>query len=57
MVKRKPKAKAKKIISGNRQASNDDINPRNAKFVLFVFGIGPLILMILFLASKGFFNG
>ena len=31
-------------------------NPRNAKIVLFVFGIGPLLLMCLFLFSNGFFN-
>ncbi len=30
--------------------------PRTAKIVLFVFGVGPLILMCLFLFSNGFFN-
>ncbi len=30
--------------------------PRTAKIVLFVFGIGPLLLMCLFLFSNGFFN-
>ncbi len=30
--------------------------PRNAKIVLFVFGVGPLLLMCLFLFSNGFFN-
>ena len=30
--------------------------PRTAKIVLFVFGVGPLILMSLFLFSNGFFN-
>ena len=30
--------------------------PRTAKIVLFVFGVGPLLLMCLFLFSKGFFN-
>ncbi len=29
--------------------------PRTAKIVLFVFGVGPLILMCLFLFSNGFF--
>ena len=57
MEKKRPKAKARKILSEKLEASNDDINPRNAKLVLFFFGIGPLILMTLFLASKGFFNG
>ena len=32
-----------------------DINPRNAKIVLLTFGIGPLLLMAIFLTSKGFF--
>tara|TARA_B100000965_G_C19441180_1_gene690934 strand:+ start:453 stop:629 length:177 start_codon:yes stop_codon:yes gene_type:complete len=31
-------------------------SPTNAKIVLFVFGVGPLLLMCLFLFSKGFFN-
>ena len=30
--------------------------PRTAKIVLFVFGVGPLMLMCLFLFSNGFFN-
>ena len=30
--------------------------PRTAKIVLFIFGVGPLILMCLFLFSNGFFN-
>ena len=30
--------------------------PRTAKIVLFVFGLGPLILMSLFLLRNGFFN-
>ena len=30
--------------------------PRTAKLVLFVFGVGPLLLMSLFLFSNGFFN-
>ena len=30
--------------------------PSTAKIVLFVFGVGPLILMGLFLSSNGFFN-
>ena len=29
---------------------------RTAKIVLFVFGVGPLLLMCLFLFSNGFFN-
>tara|TARA_Y100001968_G_scaffold75719_1_gene67168 strand:+ start:471 stop:641 length:171 start_codon:yes stop_codon:yes gene_type:complete len=30
--------------------------PRTAKIVLFVFGVGPLLLMCVFLFSNGFFN-
>tara|TARA_Y100001968_G_C19154062_1_gene617536 strand:+ start:362 stop:559 length:198 start_codon:yes stop_codon:yes gene_type:complete len=30
--------------------------PRNAKIILFVFGLGPLLLMSLFLFTNGFFN-
>ena len=30
--------------------------PRTAKIVLFVFGVGPLLFMCLFLFSNGFFN-
>ena len=30
--------------------------PITAKIVLFVFGVGPLLLMCLFLFSNGFFN-
>ena len=30
--------------------------PRTAKIVLFVFGVGPLLIMCLFLFSNGFFN-
>ena len=35
---------------------DDKSNPRTAKIVLFVFGVGPLILMCLFLLSNGFFS-
>ena len=34
----------------------ENTTPRTAKIVLFVFGVGPLILMCLFLFSNGFFN-
>ena len=42
-----------KIIEANQETKT---TPRTAKIVLFVFGLGPLILMSLFLFSKGFFN-
>ena len=42
-----------KIIEVNKE---EKTTPRTAKIVLFVFGVGPLILMCLFLFSNGFFN-
>ena len=36
--------------------SEKKTTPRTAKIVLFVFGVGPLILMCLFLFSNGFFD-
>ncbi len=51
------KKSKKKLISKNIEANKDkQTTPRTAKIVLFVFGIGPLILMCLFLFSNGFFN-
>ena len=35
---------------------NEKTTPRTAKLVLFVFGVGPLLLMCLFLFSNGFFS-
>ncbi len=47
----------KKVTSEITQASEEQkTSPRTAKIVLFVFGVGPLILMCLFLLSNGFFN-
>ena len=31
-------------------------SPKSQKLVLIVFGLGPIIIMGLFLASQGFFN-
>ena len=46
--KNQPNSKLKDQKSGQTKSS--------AKLVLFVFGIGPIIGIILFLYSKGFFN-
>ncbi len=48
----------KKKLTSNVVDSTEDkeTRPRTAKIVLFVFGLGPLILMGLFLFSNGFFN-
>ncbi len=50
--------KSKKKLSFKKIEANEETKttPRTAKIVLFVFGIGPLILMCLFLFSNGFFN-
>tara|TARA_X000000368_G_scaffold365895_1_gene312379 strand:+ start:168 stop:341 length:174 start_codon:yes stop_codon:yes gene_type:complete len=54
MPRKNSKKKAiSKIID---QAEEKKTTPRTAKIVLFVFGLGPLLLMCAFLFSKGFFN-
>jgi len=37
-------------------SEKEKTTPRTAKIVLFVFGVGPLIFMSLFLFSNGFFS-
>tara|TARA_Y100000589_G_scaffold208185_1_gene196332 strand:- start:128 stop:316 length:189 start_codon:yes stop_codon:yes gene_type:complete len=41
-----------------KQINNKDLdqNKTTAKIVLTVFGLGPIIGIIIFLGSKGFFN-
>ncbi len=53
-----PSKKSKKKQNSTINEGNQDSStkPRTAKIVLFVFGLGPLILMGLFLFSQGFFN-
>ena len=53
-----PSRKSKKKLTSKtiEPAAENDIKPRTAKIVLFVFGVGPLLLMCLFLFSNGFFN-
>ena len=51
--KKSVKKLTSKIIEANEEKKT---TPRTAKIVLFVFGVGPLILMCLFLFSNGFFN-
>lgn len=48
----KPKSQKKK----NQPRSSEEPSPTRAKIVLFVFGIGPLLLMVWFLTSNGFFS-
>ena len=53
MKKKKSKNNKNKFI----QKRNEIIKTKNsAKLVLFIFGIGPIIGIIIFLYSKGFFN-
>ena len=53
MKKKKSKNNKKKFI----QKRNEIMQTKNsAKLVLFIFGIGPIIGIIIFLYSKGFFN-
>tara|TARA_Y100001968_G_C19051092_1_gene569187 strand:+ start:452 stop:622 length:171 start_codon:yes stop_codon:yes gene_type:complete len=53
-----PRKKSKKKVTSESIDPPGDkkTTPRTAKIVLFVFGVGPLILMCGFLFSNGFFN-
>ena len=51
------KKKSKKIQSKSNKKNQELGQTKNsAKFILFAFGIGPIIGIIIFLYSKGFFN-
>ena len=51
------KKKSKKIQSKPNKKNQELGQTKNsAKLVLFVFGIGPIIGILIFLYSKGFFN-
>ena len=51
------KKKSKKISTKSNKNNQELVQTRNsAKLVLFVFGIGPIIGITIFLYSKGFFN-
>tara|TARA_B100000965_G_scaffold406077_1_gene443028 strand:- start:1655 stop:1828 length:174 start_codon:yes stop_codon:yes gene_type:complete len=52
-IKKSKKKVASKIID---PIEENKTTPRTAKIVLFVFGVGPLLLMCLFLFSNGFFS-
>ena len=53
-----PSKKSKKKLSAKTIESTreKETTPKTAKIVLFVFGVGPLLLMCLFLFKNGFFN-
>ena len=51
------KKKSKKIqVKSNNKNQELGQTKNSAKLVLFVFGIGPIIGIAIFLYSKGFFN-
>ena len=52
------KKKKSKKVQTNSKLQNQKIGQtkNSAKLVLFVFGLGPIIGIIIFLYSKGFFN-
>ena len=51
------KKKTKKIKKKPTKVNKEKEPTKNsAKLVLFIFGLGPIIGIIIFLASKGFFN-
>ena len=52
------KKKKAKQIKQKSNIKNQELGQtkNSAKFVLFIFGIGPIIGIIIFLYSKGFFN-
>tara|TARA_B100000945_G_scaffold177400_1_gene142265 strand:+ start:420 stop:590 length:171 start_codon:yes stop_codon:yes gene_type:complete len=52
-LKKTTKKASVQIIDSNGEKKT---TPRTAKIVLFGFGIGPLLLMSLFLFLNGFFN-
>ena len=52
----KKKTKKRKVKSNIPYKKDTNENKNTAKIVLFIFGIGPIIGIIIFLASKGFFN-
>ena len=52
----KKKSKKRKVKSNISYKKDNNENKNSAKIVLFIFGIGPIIGIIIFLASKGFFN-
>ena len=52
----KKETKKRKKSASNLINKGKEPTKNSAKLVLFVFGIGPIIGIIIFLASKGFFN-
>tara|TARA_B100000945_G_C20155427_1_gene490557 strand:- start:191 stop:364 length:174 start_codon:yes stop_codon:yes gene_type:complete len=53
MKKKSSKKNQKELKIKNNELGQ---TKNSAKFILFLFGIGPIIGIIIFLYSKGFFN-
>tara|TARA_B100000886_G_scaffold330230_1_gene280447 strand:+ start:1715 stop:1888 length:174 start_codon:yes stop_codon:yes gene_type:complete len=53
MKKKKSKKIQTKSIKKNQELGQ---TKNSAKLILFVFGIGPILGILIFLYSKGFFN-
>ena len=54
MKKKGSKKNQQKIIKQDKNGLGQTKN--SAKLILFIFGVGPIIGIIIFLFSKGFFN-
>ena len=54
MKKKSSKKNPKKLINKENYELGQTKN--SAKLILFIFGIGPIIGIIIFLFTKGFFN-
>ena len=54
MKKKLSKKNSKKLINKDKNKLGQTKN--SAKFILFIFGVGPIIGILIFLYSKGFFN-
>ena len=52
----KKKKSKKKQPNSNLKEQKLGQTKNSAKLVLFVFGIGPIVAIIIFLYTKGFFN-
>tara|TARA_Y100000991_G_scaffold137128_1_gene103397 strand:- start:143 stop:316 length:174 start_codon:yes stop_codon:yes gene_type:complete len=52
----KKKQSQKKLKRDKKNINELGQTKNSAKLVLFIFGIGPIIGIIIFLFSKGFFN-
>ena len=52
------KKKKQKKIQTKSNIKNQELGQtkNSAKLILFIFGIGPIIAILIFLYSKGFFN-